>query len=89
MALVINVDVFNIFVYSLFSHSCVNTSCKIIASPIGKTTAAHNVLESLDVTKYSILTINMSAQVGTNSTTEYILIWGDDNSYFESENFIL
>lgn len=89
MALEINVDVFNIFVYSLFSHSCVNTSCKIIASPIGKTSAAHTVLESLDVTKYSILRINMSAQVGTNSTTEYILIWEDTSSYFESENFLL
>ena len=31
----------------------------------------------------------MSAQVGTNSTTEYILIWEDNNSYFESEHFLL
>jgi hypothetical protein len=73
-ALEINVDVFNIFVYSLFSHSCVNISCQIIVSAIGKTSAAHTVLESLDITEYSILTINMSAQVGTNSTTEFILI---------------
>jgi len=78
-ALEINVDAFNIFVYSLFSHSCAYISCKIIALALGKTSAAHTLLESLDVTKYSILTINMSAQVGTNSTTEFILIWEDNN----------
>jgi len=88
-ALEINVDVFNIFVYSLFSHNCVNVSCQIIASAIGKTSATHTVLESLDVTKYSILTINMSTQVGTNSTTEFILIWEDNNSYCVSENLLL
>jgi hypothetical protein len=89
MALQINVDVFNVFVYSLFSCSCVNISCKIIASAIGKTSAAHTVLESVDVTKYSILTINMSAQVGINSTTEFILIWEDNKSYCVSENLLL
>jgi len=73
----------------LFSHNCVNVSCQIIASAIGKTSATHTVLESLDVTKYSILTINMSTQVGTNSTTEFILIWEDNNSYCVSENLLL
>lgn len=62
---------------------------KIIASAIGKTSAAHTVLESLDVTKYSILTINMSAQVGTNSTTEFILIWKHYNNCCISENLLL
>jgi hypothetical protein len=84
-----NVDVCNIFVYSLFSHSCLNISCKIIVSAIGKTSAACTVLESLDVTKYSILTINMSAQVGTSSKTEFVLIWEDNNSYFLSDNLLL
>jgi hypothetical protein len=76
-------------VYSLLSHSCVKISCKIITSAIGKTSAAQTVLESLDVTKYSILTINMSAQVGTNTTTEFILIWEDNNSYCMGNNLLL
>jgi hypothetical protein len=84
-----NVDVFNIFAYSFFSHSCLNISCKIISSAIGKTSAACTVLESLDVTKYSILRINMSAQVGTNSKAEFVLIWEDNNSYCISENLLL
>jgi hypothetical protein len=88
-ALGINVDVLNISVYSLFSHSCVKISCKIITSAIGKTSAAQTVLESLDVTKYSILTINISAQVGTNTTTAFILIWEDNNSYCMNDNLLL
>ncbi|XP_039605580.1 dynein heavy chain 2, axonemal [Polypterus senegalus] len=61
--------------YNFLVNALVSNQCPVLlVGPVGtgKTSVAQNVLQSLDATKWSVLSINMSAQTTSNNVQEII-----------------